>query len=854
LVYDNSTNSGWADSNSTFSQWDLGTYTNTTRELASTTTIELVYGKETSASETVTNLSQGLVGLWHFNDNNLSDASGNNNDGTAQSGLNCLGDEGKFNTACEYNGSTGYVDAGNDSTLAITQNVTLSVWMYAPKDGTNRCIICKGGVGGNFPFGPYGLWIHVAGTIYFEIANSTNRSQTFISNPSWNANTWYHIVGVANGTNTSIYLNGNLIDTNPRIISTLSSVSNNLWIGSGLGSVDEFNGTIDEVAIWNRSLSANEIKELFARGNATRGTYTSKIFNATINASWKNITWDEPVPYGEELPPNQTIEGLPGGANMTKNVLLFHFNNDSAYGENDSKVYDFSGMGNNGTCPTNVCPDYNSSGGKFSGTYQYNGSQYFYDKDCFSSPPGLLNDHVQHTILVWVKSFNKSGRQVIFIEGGQAQGYALYLNNGSNQLTHGIRHITAGFDHINYSLDNINVNTWYHIGGVYNGISGEISLFINGIKVANKTPSFTNISDPGNGWRIGGSGISGVCEEDIIDATPGHYLNGTIDEVAIWNRSLSAAEILNIYKRGALRLNLSARSCNDGACDTETFTSLGSNASYTSLSSLQDNQYFQYRLSYETDNYNYTPQLNISSGIIGYGPTSGPTSISACQDLVYEDTIYELTQDVSSNGTCFYIKAHNITLDCQGNNINYSQTTTGYGVNNTAGYDNITIRNCDFRVPFANQYSDAIRLKNSLNPVIINNSFTQSTTNSYDIKLENGCHNANISDNYMYQFRNYGSIYLNESDNAIIQKNNITLEVPGWATPNYQHVTAITLEDSKNASLYNNNITSTHWQSVNVRGSETAHFNHTIGEDNEINNLSIKYITPYSGAGSSTAA
>ena len=35
------------------------------------------------------------------------------------------------------------------------------------------------------------------------------------------------------------------------------------------------------------------------------------------------------------------------GINMTGNVLLMHFNNDSSYGENDSLIYDFSGTGNN---------------------------------------------------------------------------------------------------------------------------------------------------------------------------------------------------------------------------------------------------------------------------------------------------------------------------------------------------------------------------------------------------------------------------------------------------------------------------------------------------------------------------
>ena len=56
--------------------------------------------------------------------------------------------------------------------------------------------------------------------------------------------------------------------------------------------------------------------------------------------------------------------------------------------------------------------------------------------------------------------------------------------------------------------------------------------------------------------------------------------------------------------------------------------------------------------------------------------------------------VYNLTQDVESDGTCFYVKANNVTLDCKGFEINYSQSVVGYGVNVT-GYNNTIIKSCD---------------------------------------------------------------------------------------------------------------------------------------------------------------
>ena len=72
----------------------------------------------------------------------------------------------------------------------------------------------------------------------------------------------------------------------------------------------------------------------------------------------------------------------------------------------------------------------------------------------------------------------------------------------------------------------------------------------------------------------------------------GDFFNGSIDEVAIWNRTLSADEILYVYNMGVMRLNLSVRSCDDSACSGESFTDID-DVSPQNLS-VSDNRYFQY--------------------------------------------------------------------------------------------------------------------------------------------------------------------------------------------------------------------------------------------------------------------
>ncbi|NOR85015.1 hypothetical protein GQ473_02770 [archaeon] len=99
-----------------------------------------------------------------------------------------------------------------------------------------------------------------------------------------------------------------------------------------------------------------------------------------------------------------------------------------------------------------------------------------------------------------------------------------------------------------------------------------------------------------------------------------------------------------------------------------------------------------------------------------------PYNLYSCQDLTVENGSYVLVSNVSSNGTCFNIMANNITLDGGGYTVEYAKTVSGYGVNNSGGYDNVTIKNLD--VLQGNSwvdYSSAVYFNNVTSGNIINN-------------------------------------------------------------------------------------------------------------------------------------
>ncbi|KYK26673.1 hypothetical protein AYK26_07240 [Euryarchaeota archaeon SM23-78] len=236
-----------------------------------------------------------------------------------------------------------------------------------------------------------------------------------------------------------------------------------------------------------------------------------------------------------------------------------------------------------------------------------------------------------------------------------------------------------------------------------------------------------------------------------------------------------------------------------------------------------------------------TTQVNMSTNR-AITLTLSRNYVDSCRNLTTENAEYYLNQSVNSSGTCFFIKAHNIILDCEGHNITWAGSSVGYGVNNSDQYDNITIQNCVFEKPeyYGETYSHAIYFNHSLNPRITNNTIV--AYYAYGINLDVNCHNANISDNYIEITGWLVPLYIISSDNITLSNNNLTCYEQRSMTGNGGIAKSLKLDNSEGAELYNNRFYADWWSALDIRGNQTAHFNHTIGEDNLLNNMSIKYI------------
>lgn len=331
----------------------------------------------------------------------------------------------------------------------------------------------------------------------------------------------------------------------------------------------------------------------------TTGIYTSKIFNATNDAVWNNISWISGFDYyQEELPDNKAIETAKGGADMTQNVLLLHMNNN---------WNDGSGEGNHGTAYNGATfttsSKLGSHAGSFDGTNDY--------VNCGNA--ASLNIRNKITISAWIKPDTLStSNQNSIVAKSQSYWFFVSTTKKLTFLRFNANDPDTGYGRFSsISTDeDISTGTWIFVAATYDtSASNQVKLYING--QLKKSTNFAN----------GPIDIS-TNPVDIGRWQTQHYFDGTIDEISVWNRTLSGSEIANIYKRGALKLNLTARSCDDNACSGESWTDITDESPQNLF--LNNNRYFQYKFDFSTDNPAFSPALynvSIDYTLLNVAPT-----------------------------------------------------------------------------------------------------------------------------------------------------------------------------------------------------------------------------------------
>ncbi|MDP6771529.1 MAG: hypothetical protein QF704_12585, partial [Anaerolineales bacterium] len=348
----------------------------------------------------------------------------------------------------------------------------------------------------------------------------------------------------------TLYVDGDFKDVGDSV--GLNHTSYNWKIGDGSDGAGDWNGTIDEVMIFNRSLGAEEVSALY---NATANQYYHNftelgegMHNYTaygvdiagnVNASGGRLfTVDTQFPtinFTTLTPSNGSSKA---SADIFVNLTTVDAGDSYAFADFDNdlvgwwrmdvlnssgNVVDESSYGNNGTV---VADAVQTDAGKFGKGFEFDGDGDY----VLATEMPEINRSLNFTVSMWVK------------------------NAGNDTYRGGLAHNTVDSSNrfvLDFNNGDVRARVWN--GGAYKGsFAGSITGGEWAHVVYTWQSNETGILYIDNAVQAtAGGGDSSTSTEFRIGRMSSSYFNGSIDEVLIFNRTLDAVEVAALYNASA---------------------------------------------------------------------------------------------------------------------------------------------------------------------------------------------------------------------------------------------------------------------------------------------------------------
>ena len=209
-------------------------------------------------------LGATALGVWPLDDagSSMTDTSGNNNPITLITSAGCTINHvaGVLNSALNFSQGSGscYGKASNVANNGTSKNWTISVWVYP--SGINGAFLTFDSI---VPWLRYGL----SGNSNFEVNWCGNICKDMLSNGTYPQNIWYQVTITHNdaGPLTTMYINGK-VDVTDSTATSYGLSTTNLIIGryNSTGVGWEFNGSLDEIAVYPQALSSADVERMYA--------------------------------------------------------------------------------------------------------------------------------------------------------------------------------------------------------------------------------------------------------------------------------------------------------------------------------------------------------------------------------------------------------------------------------------------------------------------------------------------------------------------------------------------------------------------------------------------------------------
>ena len=304
-------------------------------------------------------------------------------------------------------------------------------------------------------------------------------------------------------------------------------------------------------------------------GASNQAVFTSRVFAAPRPALWHSLKWEPRAPYGKPLPDAGVVEsGYEfGGADMMDNVLLLHFEEDQLL-DAGAMVLDSSGNSTHGTVagPGPMGTD--------SGIF---GQSIVDPQDMLrvEFPPGpVAPGELDFTWAMWVRPTECTATSSwLALDESAPIGEGLttiWLGCAPLGIQAGVLHGASGGWFVTTAGDLAKLDRWHHVAMVVNQTASqaftdvEILIYLDGVLHDDYITAVSGPLDTASRARfyVGGQPAIAVGES---------LARGRYDEVALWNRALSEADIDDLFHRGARSVSLKVRACDDEACEGEEF-------------------------------------------------------------------------------------------------------------------------------------------------------------------------------------------------------------------------------------------------------------------------------------------
>jgi len=324
-------------------------------------------------------------------------------------------------------------------------------------------------------------------------------------------------------------------------------------------------------------------KSLNLGGSGSTGQFISQVFDAGSVVSWADIDWVYTLTSNNEYEfgflPKDDLNGV---------IAMYHFNNDGAFGESASFLYDHTGNGNDGSSYASPVPVADNRFG--GGSTMFNSA----DKDGYGFTPFITTQ--EKTVSIWIKPVANVASTQVFLDDSYDGGGSNFKGIQMSVYALGIttRVGDSSFVKNTFTVPSVCVlGQWCHIILVQS--LTDLKLYVDGNLVGSQGITSYAIN-PNSKMYLGGYGGNWGPNSAAYD--------GQLDDLVIWNRALSLDEVNNVFSNRAETIGVSVRSCSDSACSTGTYSKIvkGNPA----VLNVVNNQFFQYKVDY----YSTQSQLN----------------------------------------------------------------------------------------------------------------------------------------------------------------------------------------------------------------------------------------------------